>query len=576
MPIHNNEIRDILENMADMLEIDGENPFRVRAYREAARMIDGMSEQVEKMVKDGRELTEYRGIGKDLAGKIAEIVETGTLKQLEDLKQKIPASLLELLRIPELGPKRIAAIYKELGVTGIDDLKQAAEAGRLSALKGFGKKSEQKILDALGRTKKAGGRRLLLNDVKPAARAIEAFIEGCDGVKSVAVAGSYRRGRETIGDLDVLVTCRQGYEAGIMDAFVHYEDVRQVDAHGKTKSSVRLRTGLQVDLRIVPQVSYGAALHYFTGSRAHNIAVRKLGQQRNYKINEYGVYEGDKRIAGKTEQEVYDAVGLAFIEPELRENLGEIQAAQANTLPTLVRRDDIRGDLHAHTLRSDGHATIEQMAEAAKRLGYEYIAITEHSQKVTMAHGLNETDLREHMAAIDAANDSVDGITILKGIEVDILPDGTLDLPDRVLKDLDITIGSIHYQQRLNREKQTERLIRAMDNPYLYILGHPSARLINSRESMDIDLEKIIEAARDRGVALELNAHPQRLDLSHTYCKYAAEIGVKIAISTDAHSEDNLGFMQNGITEARRGWLEKADVVNTRPLKQMRDILRRD
>lgn len=575
MAVHNTEIRAIFDQVADLLEIKGENPFRVRAYREAGRVIDSISEQVEKMVKEGRQLTEFRGIGKDLAGKIVEIVETGKLDQLEQLKSEIPSSLCDLLQIPELGPRKIATVHKDLGVKTLEDLKQAAEAGKIAELKGFGKKSEQKILESIQRATTGTGRRMLWCDVEPFAAALERYLINQPDVGQAIVAGSYRRGKETVGDLDILATCRPGAEETVMDAFVRFEDIRGVIARGKTKTSVRLRSGLQVDLRIVLAESYGAALHYFTGSKAHNIAVRKLGIERKYKINEYGVFAGEERIAGETEEAVFDAVGLSYIEPELRENMGEIEAARSGGLPLLANLADIRGDLHAHTTRTDGRNTLLEMAEAAGKIGYEYLAITEHSQKVAMARGLNEKDLREYMETIDAANAEIDGITLLKGIEVDILADGSLDLPDSVLRELDLTVCSVHYNQRLPREQQMARILRAMDNPFFKILGHPTGRLINSREPMEVDLEKIIEAAAERGVVIELNAQPDRLDLPHNYCKLAAERRVKIALSTDAHSTDGLKRMSLGITEARRGWLKKEDIINTRPLKEMLAMLRR-
>ncbi|MCF8095373.1 MAG: DNA polymerase/3'-5' exonuclease PolX [Desulfobacteraceae bacterium] len=575
MIMHNNEIRDILAKVADLMEIKGENQFRVRAYREAARIVEGLSEQAARMVEEGQDLTQYRGIGKDMADKIREIVESGTLVQLKDLKNEVPVSLLDLMKVPSLGPRKISHIYKKLGVTTLEEMEKAAGQGEIAQLNGFGQKTQQNILDSLGRIKKKGARRLLWSDAEPFVRELRDRLSGIEGVRQVKVAGSFRRGKETVGDLDILASCGPGREQELMEAFVSFEGVKNVLARGKTKSSVILRSGLQVDLRIVAQVSYGAALHYFTGSKAHNIAVRKLGIERGYRINEYGVFYGEKRIAGKTEKEVYASVGLAFIDPELRENLGEIEAAEDGRLPKLVRRSDIRGDLHSHTRRTDGHGNLREMAEAAKALGYEYLAITEHSQKVAMAGGLNEKELRVHMENIDLINEELKGIRLLKGMEVDILADGSLDLPDSVLKDLDLTVCSVHYQQRLDRKKQTDRIIRAMDNPNLDILGHPTARLINTRDPMDIDLEKIIEAAHQRNVAIELNAQPDRLDLPHNYCKMAAEMGVKIALSTDAHSADNLDLMENGIIAARRGWLAKADIINTRPLPQLRKILRR-
>ncbi|MFW5975635.1 MAG: DNA polymerase/3'-5' exonuclease PolX [Desulfosalsimonas sp.] len=575
MMVHNNEIRDVLSQVADLMEIKGENQFRVRAYREAARIVEGLSEQAAGMVKEHKDLTQYRGIGKDMAGKIEEIAKTGTLELLKELRSEVPVSLLDLMKVPSLGPRKISHIYKTLGVTTLQELEQAAEQGKIADLNGFGEKTQQKILESLGRIKKEGARRLLWSDAEPFAAALKQELAGLNGVRRVKLAGSFRRGRETVGDLDILVACSPGREQEVTEAFVSFEGVKNVIARGKTKSSVILRSGLQVDLRIVAQVSYGAALHYFTGSKAHNIAVRKLGTELGYRINEYGVFSGQKRIAGRTEKEVYESVGLVYIEPELRENLGEIEAAEDGRLPELVKRSDIRGDLHCHTRRTDGHASLREMAEAAKALGYEYLAVTEHSQKVAMAGGLNEKELRVHMENIDRVNEGLKGIRLLKGIEVDILPDGRLDLPDSVLKDLDLAVCSVHYQQQMDRKKQTERVIRAMDNPNMDILGHPTARLINTRDPMDIDLERIIEEAKQRNVVIELNAQPDRLDLPHNYCKTAAELGVKIALSTDAHSTDNLELMENGIIAARRGWLTRADIINTRPLSGMLGMLRR-
>lgn len=575
MPVYNREIEDIFGQVADFLEIRGENPFRIRAYREAARVVGGLSEPVEKMVKQDRDLTEIKGIGRDLAKKIAEIVETGRLAKLEEMKQELPATLLDLLKIPALGPKKVSVLYRKLDIETVEDLRAAAAAGKIAALEGFGKKSQENILQALSRTKKESGPRILWNDAKPFAEAIVAYLQNQPGADRVTVAGSFRRGRETIGDLDVLMTCADGYEEALMDTFVRFSDVTQVNAHGRTKSSVILHSGLQVDLRIVEAKSYGAALHYFTGSKSHNIALRRIAQEKGLKINEYGVFEDESVIAGETEAAVYIAVGLAYIEPELRENLGEIEAAKAGVLPGLVTLDDIKGDLHAHTTRTDGHGSLLEMAEGARNRGYEYLAITEHSKKVAMAHGLDEKDLRKHMGMIDEANAQIDGITLLKGIEVDILADGSLDLPDTVLRELDLVICSVHYQQRLGREQQTERIIRAMDNPYCTILGHPTGRLINRREPMDIDLEKIIDAASERNVVLELNGHPERLDLPHNYCKMAAERGVMIAVSTDAHSVVNLNYMKNGIMAARRGWLTCDNIVNTRGLSGLLKIFKR-
>lgn len=575
MTVHNSEIGEKFSRVADLMEIKGENPFRVKAYREASRVIGEMSEPAAQMVHEGRDLTELKGIGSDLAEKIREIVETGRLAFLDSLENEIPTSLLDLMKIPDLGPKRIAVMYKELGIETIEDLKKALEAGKISSLKGFGEKTEQKIFKSITREKKDTGKRHLLVDIVPSAEALRTFLENQAGIRSVSLAGSFRRGKETIGDLDILVTCTDGYEREIMDAFAGFDEVVHVYGKGDTKTSVLLRNDLQVDIRIVPEQSYGAALHYFTGSKPHNIAIRKIATRKKYKVNEYGVFDGNKQIAGKTEKEVYGSLGMAYIEPELRENLGEIEAAKSGRLPHLIEQRDICGDLHMHTTRTDGRNSLAEMAEAAIAMGYAYIAVTEHSQKVAMANGLNEKDLREYLTFIESVNAEIDGITILKGIEVDILADGSLDLPDSVLQELDIVIGSIHYQQRYPVKQQTDRIIKAMDNPHLHILGHPTGRLLNKRDAMDINLEQIIESAKDKNVVLELNAQPERLDLPHNYAKLAAGMGVKMALSTDAHSTRGLRYMANGITEARRGWLQKADVVNTRPLKEMLKMLKR-
>ncbi|MFW6150953.1 MAG: DNA polymerase/3'-5' exonuclease PolX, partial [Chloroflexota bacterium] len=393
------------------------------------------------------------------------------------------------------------------------------------------------------------------------------------GVVRVDAAGSYRRRRETVGDLDVLVS--RGGKSDVMDRFVNYEDVEHVVSKGETRSSVVMRFGLQVDLRVVGEESFGAALHYFTGSKDHNIAVRKLGLKRNLKINEYGVFHGEERIAGTNEHEVYDEVELPYIEPELRENQGEIEAAQANKLPELVRLDEIRGDLHAHTRATDGRSTLEEMAQAGRERGYDYLAITDHSKHVTVARGLDEGRLAEQIDEIDRLNEQLDGFRLLKGIEVDILEDGSLDLPDDVLRRLDIVVGAVHYKFNLPRDKQTERVLRAMDNRYLNVLAHPTGRMIDERDPYEIDIEQVVKAAKESGCCLELNAQPERLDLTDIHCKRAKETGVGVSISTDAHHTRELGFIRFGVGQARRGWLEAGDVINTKGLSDLRELLRR-
>jgi len=572
MPVQNSDVSDIFNKMADLLEIEGANPFRVRAYRNASRSVSSLSRSVSDMLESGEDLTDLPGIGKDLAGKIKEIVETGSLALFEELEGKTPSGLSQLMKVEGLGPKRVRALNRNLGVTSLKELEEAARKGKVRELDGFGEKTEQKILEEL-EAYEGIEKRIKLIEAEQRARSIVEYLKGVKGVKKITVAGSYRRRKETVGDLDILVTCKRG--AQVMERFVNYEDVKKVVSQGNTRATIILRSGLHVDLRVVPQVSYGAALHYFTGSKAHNIAVRKLGVKKNLKINEYGVFKGDDRIAGKTEKEVYNQVDLPYIEPELRENRGEVEAAQKGSLPRLIDLKDLRGDLHAHTKATDGHATLEEMAESAKARGYEYLAITDHSRKVSIAHGLDARRLARQIQEIDQLNEKLRDIILLKGIEVDILKDGTLDLPDAVLKELDVVVCSVHYHRRLSRRKMTERVIRAMDNPYFNIFAHPTGRLINDREPYQIDLERIIEAARERGCFLEINANPDRLDLSDSHCRMAKDMGLKLAISTDAHSVANMDFIRYGVDQARRGWLEPDDILNTRSLKQLKKMLKR-
>ncbi len=572
MPIHNQDIAAIFEKVADLLEIEGGNPFRVRAYRNAARVVSGMSQSLADQAARGEDLPRLPGVGPDLAGKIREIITTGDLGLLQELEARTPPALALLLNLGGLGPKRVQLLHQKLGITSTADLKEAAQSGKIKELKGFGPKIEQMILEGLGQLS-AAEKRYKLVTVEPVAESLVRHLKAVPGVPEAIAAGSYRRRRETVGDLDLLATCREAFR--VMDAFVTYEDVRKVLARGDTKSMVVLRNGLQVDLRVVPQESYGAALHYFTGSKAHNIAVRHLGVQRGLKINEYGVFRGEARIAGQTEAEVYAAVDLPFIEPELREDRGEIEAAQQGRLPRLITLADIQGDLHTHTKATDGRNTLEEMAQAARERGYQYLAITNHSKRVSMVHGYDARELAAEMDQIDRLNAKLQGIVILKAIEVDILEDGSLDLPDEILQGLDLTVGAVHYNFNLTREEMTERIIRAMDNPYFNVLAHPSGRLIQRREPYEVDMERLMRAAQERGCFMELDAQPDRLDLVDINCKLAKDLGVKVAISTDAHSIADLNFMRLGIGQARRGWLEAADVLNTRPWPQLQKLLRR-
>jgi DNA polymerase (family 10) len=573
MPVHNSDIEAIFNEVADLLEIKGENPFRVRAYRNAARVIGGLSQSVADMVAQRRDLSELSGIGKDLAGKIEEVVRTGTLSFLTELQGQMPAGLSDLLKVPGLGPKRVAALNKQLGVTTLGELQEAAEQGRIHGLAGFGAKTEQRIAQEAARLQEESAQRVKLVVAEQIAEPLVEYLRQTEGLDEIVVAGSYRRRRETVADLDILATCRKG--TPIMDRFVSYEDVKQVLSQGDTRSTVVLRSGFQVDLRVVAQASYGAALMYFTGSKEHNIALRKIALGRKLKINEYGVFKGKRRIAGRTEKEVFAQVGLPYIEPELRENRGEIEAARKGQLPPLLTLEDLRGDLHVHTKRTDGHDTIEELVAAAKKRGYSYIAITDHSKHVTIAHGLKPAQMRQQMKEIDRINRRLKGFTVLKATELDILEDGSLDLPDDVLADLDLTVCSVHYKFNLSMKQQTERILKAMENRHFHILAHPTGRLINEREPYQVDMERIMKAARAHGCFLEVNAHPDRLDLNDIHCKMAKDMGVKVAVSTDTHRLGDLDYMRFGVGQARRGWLAADDVINTRSLAELRKLLKR-
>lgn len=572
MPVHNADIAAIFEEIADLLEIEGDNPFRIRAYRNAARTLRDLSHEITSMIAHGEEPTALPGIGNNLAAKIHEIVDTGTTPLLGKLRKRVPPALTELLHLPGLGPKRVSTLYHELDIHTMEQLHRAALDGRIRTLPGFGAKTEQRIVDAI-RARSATSSRFKIATAAPYAEALVTYLQQGPAVTHVIVAGSYRRAKETVGDLDILVTTPTPHR--VIDHFVKYDEVTEVIAKGSTRVSVRLRSTLQVDLRVVAEDSYGAALVYFTGSKAHNVALRDLGQRRGLRINEYGVFREDQRIAGETEASVYAAVGLPLIPPELREHRGELEAARDGTLPRLIELSDLKGDLHAHTAATDGRHSLKEMALAARAQGFEYLAITEHSQRLSVAHGLDEYRLMTQIAEIDRLNAQLSGITLLKSIEVDILEDGELDLPDRVLARLDLVVAAIHSRMHLSRAKQTERILRAMDRPYFTILAHPTGRLMPEREPYDVDMPRIIHHARERGCFLELNAHPERMDLLDTYCRLAKQEGVLVSINSDAHGVLDFHNLRFGIGQARRGWLEKEDVLNTRPLRALLPLLRR-
>ncbi|PYP49776.1 MAG: DNA polymerase/3'-5' exonuclease PolX [Gemmatimonadetes bacterium] len=571
--MQNPDIARLFDEVADLLEIQDANPFRVRAYRNAARTIRDFPEPLTDLVRAGtKDLTDIPGIGDDLAEKITEIVTGGVLPLQQQLARKLPAGLLDLLRIPGLGPKRVKLLYKKLKVKSAADLAKALDAGKVQKLKGFGPKMEEKMRAGLGQAQ-VTERRMLLNEAETQATAVVAYLRAGGGVHEIEVAGSYRRRRETIGDLDILVTSDSS--ARVMDRFATYGDVADVVSKGETRATVKLRGGLQVDLRAVEPAAYGAALQYFTGSKAHNVELRKIAQEQGYKLNEYGLFKGTRRVAGKTEAEIYTTLGLDWMPPELREARGEIALARAHRLPRLVELKDMRGDLQMHTSATDGKGTLEEMAQAARALDYEYIAITDHSQRVTMTHGLDPKRLRAQWKAIDAWNAAARGFTILKSVELDILENGKLDLPDDVLAEADYVVATIHYGLTQPEKQLTRRLVDAAEHPFVDAIGHPTGRLVGKREPYPADFEALSRACAATGCLLELNGHPERMDLPDTLAAAAKQHGVRFVLSTDSHQPGNLPFMRYAVDLARRAGLEARDILNTRPLAAFQRELKR-
>ncbi len=570
--MNNQEIARFLTEIADLLDIKGENPFRIRSYRNGARTVNNLAEDLTGMVGEGKNLTEIPGIGGSLAEKIREIVETGKLKFLDDLKKQLPPGLPELLKLQGIGPKKVKLFYEKAGVDSIESLARAAESGKLHGLDRMGEKTEAKILRAIENYRKGAGR-FRIDIGFTYAESITNYLNTLTGLKELIPAGSLRRRQETIGDLDILAICHD--PAPLMDQFTAYDKAEDILAHGSTKSSLLLKEGLQVDLRAMDSREFGSALLYFTGSKAHNIALRKRAKAMGLKVSEYGIFRADDAIAGKTEEDCYRALGLPWIPPELRENRGEIEAAEKGELPRLVDLKDIRGDCHMHTTASDGKNSIEDMARAARELGYQYIAITEHSQAVRIAGGLNDKELIRHLHRIEEADRKVEGIRILRGVEVDIRGDGTLDLKDETLKECDVVIAAIHSRFNLPEKEMTKRIIRGIKNRQVNILAHPTGRLILEREPYRVDLKEVIKVAAGEGVIMEINANPRRLDLNDIHSRMAKDMGAKLIINSDAHSIDQLRLMKYGIFTARRGWLEQKDVINTYPLKKLLAILKR-
>jgi DNA polymerase (family 10) len=570
----NAKIADTFDLIADLLELTGANPFRVRAYRNGSRTIRDLGEPAAAIVADpARRLTDIDGIGKDLAERIATLVTTGSVPMLEELSAQVPQSVLALMRIPGVGAKKAAMLHKELGIATLEELKAACEAGRVRTLKGFGERTEQAILQGMNIAEQAN-LRILWADADEQGQRILEHLRAAPGLRQVAMAGSYRRGRETVGDLDFLAVADD--VGAVMDRFAKLAGLGQIVGRGETKMSIRLASGLQIDLRVVPEESFGAALQYFTGSKDHNVILRGLAKKAGLKINEYGVFRDDVYVAGRTEEEIYALLGLPCFPPELREARREFEWAAAGKLPRLIELSDIRGDLHMHTHATDGRASIEEMAAAARARGLSYIAITDHSKRVSMANGLTGERALAQWAEIDCINASAkDGFLILKGIECDILEKGGMDLPDEVLAQADWVVASVHYGQNQPREQITDRILGALENPHVSAIAHPTGRLLNRRKSYDVDLDAVYKAARKHRKLLELNANPHRLDLDDVACAAAKEHGIPIVIDTDAHSIDGMDVMRCGILQARRAGLTAADVANARPWSEVRKLLGR-
>jgi len=564
--VSNHEIAAALDELADGLEIEGANPFRVRAYRNGARTLEGLARPVAELARDGgaEALTELPGIGDSLAAKIVEMLETGALHQLAELRRAVPPELSALLGIPGLGPKRLRLLHQRLGIRDLGDLEKAIERGRLLELEGFGPRSVAKLARGVTLFRRRSGRFLLV-EAESIADALRRHLAAVPGVQRVEVAGSYRRRKETVGDLDLLVSSNR--PAAAVRAFTRFDAVAEVTARGRTRAAVRLRNGLQVDLRVVEDAVFGAALLYFTGSKEHTVALRTLARERGLKISEYGAFRGARRLAARREAEIYGLLGLAYVEPELRENRGEIELARQGRLPELITLADLRGDLQMHTTATDGRNSIEEMARAARELGRSYIAITEHSRAVRVAGGLDDRALLAHAGKIRAAR--MPGLRLLAGVEVDILKDGSLDLADETLAALDIVVASVHSALELSRDAMTRRVIRAVESGLVHVLGHPTGRLLGEREPYEIDLEAVIASCVAHGVALEVNAHPHRLDLDGVHARMAREMGAKIVSSTDAHSTGDLALLRFGIDVARRAGLEASYVLNTFPAAEL-------
>ena len=568
--MRNREVAALFMELADILEIQGENPFRIRAYQRASQNIEGLGEDVAEIAKRG-ELVNVPGIGKDLAAKVEEILATGTLAALQELREKVPPGLVEMLGIPGLGPKMAKRLHEELNIAGVDQLEECARAGKLQGFAGIRAKTEEKILRGIDLFRK-GRERTPLGFVLPIAEEIHQHLTKRCSVENISVAGSVRRMRETVKDLDILVVTKD--QASVMEAFLARDDIDEVLARGDTKTSVRLRGNLQVDVRAVDSQCFGSALCYFTGSKAHNIRLREYAVKMGLKVNEYGVFKGEERVAGATEAEVYKALGLPYIEPEMREDRGEIEVALTGTLPRLVTKDDLKGDLHVHSTYSDGKADIEDIAVAAQRSGLQWVGVCDHSKSLKIGRGLSVKELEQKIEEVRRVNAKHKGVLLLCGAEVDILTDGKLDYPDEVLKELDLVIAALHSGFRQDEKTITGRMISAMMHPLVHMIAHPTGRLFGERDPYAVNMEHVLEQAGRTGTALEINAYPKRLDLGDVMVRRARDMNVMLGIGTDAHQLDQLEYLELGLGVARRGWLEPRHLLNTFSRKEIVSYLR--
>ena len=565
MGMKNKELADLFNKMADILEFKDENPFKINAYRKASRILGDLTEDIGEVAGRG-ELKKIPGIGEGMAQKIEEYLKTGKVSKFEEVRKEVPDELIAIMGIPGMGPKTLALIHKERGVGNLSQLEKAVEDGSIIGLPGMGEKKVENIRRGIQLLKQSKGR-MNLGIAFPIAKGVVEALRKKTGSEKIEWAGSLRRMRENIGDIDILATGKDLKK--VVHAFTHLPEVREVLASGETKASVIVEGGLQIDLRVVEEDSYGAALQYFTGSKGHNIHLRGIARARRIKINEYGVFKGEKKIGGKEEKDVYKALGMVWIEPELREDRGEIEAAQEKNLPKLIVESEVKGDLHVHSNWSDGTSSIEEVARAAQGRGYQYVAICDHSKSLKITHGLDESRLLKQMEEIDRLNEKMKGFQVLKGTEVDILSDGKLDFSDKVLEKLDVVVASVHSGFKQDKERMTRRIIRALENPYVHVLGHPTGRLLGARDPYEVEMGEVMEAAKKYGKALEINAYFERLDLDDIHCRKAKEMSIRVAIGTDTHHLDQMWMMSLGVAVARRSWLETQDVLNALSLKEL-------